>query len=160
MLIYNFIFEKFTFKPRNVKLFFENLGKRIIQYENEITSYYENINQLLEADDSYERRDKEYYFENAISYSFDDFKYQIKNFKKTIDKNNEHLSNRIQYLFSLAKSNPRGADFLRYIIHDLKYFQEDMKYFYEFSKNILENLDDIKLKLEDRDYVYHKIFIL
>jgi len=164
MQIYNFVFEKFTFKPRNVKLFFENLSKRILKYEHEIISSYEEINKFLEEDESYERRDKEYYLDNILaplaSYSFDDLKYQVKNFKRNINRNNEHLTSRVQNLFSLAKSNSRSADFLKYIIQDLKFFQEDFENFYQFSNKILENLNELESEIIDNNHILpHDLYL-
>jgi hypothetical protein len=157
MKLFNLIFEDFTFKPRNIKLFFENLIKRIFQYENKIISLYKELDKFLEEDDFNERRSKEQYFNNIflniVSYDFEDIKYRIANFKKTINANNEHLTDKIQYLYSAIKTNGKNINLLKSIIQELKFFLEDNQVLFEFSTKVLSNLEKLKNEIDDKNWI-------
>lgn len=134
MKLYKILFESFVHEPRDMNLFVTNLSKEIKKREKMITDLSNRFE--FQSDENLDKEDKEYYFAKIIGmatnyqYNVSDIFYALRSLKHSIMPYGEHLSDKINHLFDLAKTSKNSYDkykMLGYIVQALNIFIEDIE---------------------------------
>lgn len=134
MKLYNILFEAFVIEPRNLNLFITKLIEQIKLREAKLNRLAKELEFV--SDDQSDKEDKEYYFNKVLNMGTDykhdseHVQYLLNTVRKALKPYNEHITDNIENLYSLAKSTKNGHDrwnMLSYILKALERLNEDLE---------------------------------
>lgn len=134
MKLFNILFEAFTFEPRDLDLFIQNLTKRLKTTEAKMQGFADELN--FKTDDVSEKEDKEYYFNKILNiatdykYDMENIAYGLRQLKNAFKPYNQDIVDNINELYGFVKTSTNKYDkfnMLSYIIKALQRFVEDLE---------------------------------